>query len=121
MNKHKRNSTTDDGRRQLQAHVRQHASGSLRVLTNADQRLPGPLNVLGCDLDPDRACNGIVTSGKATHSDQILESLAFNDIPNALGVQSCFRQGDHDGIAGAEDSDEVVVQRRSICCLTDRA
>ena len=82
----------------------------LRVVSNPGQSLSGPVSVLCRDLDSNGAGNGVVTGRKAAHADQVLESLALSDIAYLLGVQGCFRQGDHDGVAGPKHSYEFVGQ-----------
>jgi len=66
----------------------------LRLLTNPDQSFPGPLSVPRRDLNSDGASDRVVAHRKATHSNQVLDSLALDDIPNSLGVQGDFRYGD---------------------------
>jgi hypothetical protein len=43
--------------------------------------LPGPLSILGRDLNPHGAGHGIVSSRKSAPTDQILNALALNDVP----------------------------------------
>ena len=79
-------------------------------VTDPSQSFASPLSVLNGDLNADRAGEHVVPTRKSAHTDQILNSLALDDIPDPLGVQSGFRQGDQERIAGPEYSDERVVQ-----------
>ncbi len=71
--------------------------------------MPGPVSILGRDLNPHGAGHGIVASRKSAPTDQILNTLALHDVPYSLAVQRHLGDGDQNGIAGTKHSDEFVV------------